>query len=304
MKRTALATLFVPAAVCSIAQQWLVQGARWKYEDLQLGHVLYQSWYASDSIVDGYAVQVVRRTQQDILFGGPIIALPDHYYRMEGNAVMRRCGGPWCFDAAWDTTYFLGIPGDRWMSEYAEPSCYPSGMLQIVDTGHMVLEGIQRRTWDLVYLDENGNTVQDINPQLGDSLGIIEGVGSPPGAPPGPCDTMVTWHVPLVSLLCYSDAELSIPEGTVCDLVTSGNPAEANSSALLPNPGTDQFTITGLSPGSTIRVCDPLGRLIHSAVSTTRDAIIPTSAWEVGTYYITVSHGSGGPSRSLRWVKT
>ncbi len=224
---------------------------------------------------------------------------------MEGSAVMTICGGWLCPpNAVWDTLLWLGVPGDRWMGDDVDPDCYPLGVVEIQDTGHVIIQGLSLRTWDIARLDQNGDPIPETAlGNFGDTLGIIERVRWNLSPPPQPCGGGIVVDYFWFTRTHYSDVDISLPEGSTCDIITSTNQPEGDLPfAIGPNPGTDQVTITGLSTGTMIRVCDPLGRLIHSTVSFARDAIIPTSAWEVGTYYITVS-GSDGPQRSVRWVK-
>ena len=72
---------------------------------------------------------------------------------------------------------------------------------------------------------------------------------------------------------------------------------------LLPNPGSDQLTITGLSPGAKpIEVHDPLGCLVFAQSMVGTNAAILTSSWASGIYFVRVI-GSVGNQQLLRWVK-
>lgn len=302
--RTFSFAFLMSAAHALVGQQWLAPGACWVYQNNNLGPQRHHYWYDIDSVVDGHNVQVVRRTQQYVLPGGQLGTVetwPDWYYRMEGGAVMRRCGGLGCWTTAWDTLYYLGVPGDRWSSEFAEPWCYPHGVLEITDTGRVMIAGVVRRTWDLAYLDENGQFVPDLPSWLGDTLGIIERIGSPLGNPPQPCDGGVIDYF-FFHLLHYSDIEVNIPEGTACDGPTGLDSHVRTHLSLLPNPGTDHFQLSGFGSSSAqVSVRDALGRNCFSTGNYRSGERIRAESWAPGSYYITVI--SATQSRTLQWLK-
>jgi len=69
---------------------------------------------------------------------------------------------------------------------------------------------------------------------------------------------------------------------------------------LFPNPGTDKFQITGLSPKASIEVFDPSGRSVHSAQPGSPTHTVPHTAGR-GVYIIRIVDGE--QRRTLRWVR-
>ncbi len=223
------------------------------------------------------------------------------FYSLQGNVVLDRNLFP-VPGGDWDTLYFLGVPGDRWWPRYTDQTCPPLGMIEIQDTGHVIIDGINLRTWDLAYLNEAGQPIPEGNPSWGDTLGIIEHIGSMPGGPPMPCTTQ-NWDICGAYRLHYSDDLISFPDETFCDITTYIS-TTGSSSAIVgsyPNPGTDQLTLTGLSSTShTIEVRDPLGRLIHTQNMAAGNAIIETSVWPSGTYFVSIV---GSELQFIKWMK-
>jgi hypothetical protein len=69
---------------------------------------------------------------------------------------------------------------------------------------------------------------------------------------------------------------------------------------LYPNPGTDEFQITGLSPKASIEVFDPAGRSVHSAQPGSSTHTVPHTSGR-GVYLIRIVDGE--QHRTLRWVR-
>lgn len=275
------------------AQFWGIPEARWVYhyswpwsQGYTREHV-----YVGDSLFQGYVAQhMVINTTGDWWW-----PTPEHEFTRIEDDVVYAWG---VMGQPWDTLYWFGAEqGDRWWPIGHPQSCPPMGMMEVIMTGDTILDGLTLATWKIGVVGPDSVVYSGWTMMLIERLGMLPRHGAYD-------DCASIFENPFFNWVCYSDMDSQIPPGSDCFLTTRIGSTRTSYANLHPNPGTDQFTITGLSPGTTIRVCDPLGRLIHSDVSTTSAAIIPTSAWEVGTYYITVSHGSGGPSRSLRWVKT
>ena len=70
---------------------------------------------------------------------------------------------------------------------------------------------------------------------------------------------------------------------------------------IFPNPGSDSFQITGITPGTDVEVYHPNGKGIHkSRPGATSGHIAPGSS-ESGMYLIRVNDGE--QRRTLRWIK-
>lgn len=249
--------------------------------------------------MDGFTSKQVDLTVQEIHPWGAEPWPPcTMYFRMDGLAVLEKHGGVSCPSGGlWDTLYYLGDIGDRWNGDNVDPACYPLGVLEIQDTGHVVIQGTTLRTWDIAYLDENGAPL----PFSPDTFRLTERLGMTFNWPPQPCDGGIVEGTPGVRLH-YSDIDFSIPDGSTCDLPTMVSGTEGPPLTIAPNPGTDQLWITGLTATASIEVRDPLGRLVHSRSKLPMNAPIETASWESGTYFITVVQANGARDL-LRWVK-
>ncbi|MBK8499767.1 MAG: T9SS type A sorting domain-containing protein [Flavobacteriales bacterium] len=169
-------------------------------------------------------------------------------------------------------------------------------MVEIMDTGHVNIDGSLLRTWSLAYLDSAGT------PSLGNEV-LVERIGMVPRWPirflcHGVIDYMLT------DLVCYSDSDITFPGAEPCSLQTSTRDPEGSVPILgcYPNPGTDQLWITGLTSSSMIEVRDPLGRLVHSQTYRDMSAPIGTASWASGSYFVMVVHANGA-RELLRWMK-
>ena len=180
-------------------------------------------------------------------------------------------------------------------------SCAPQGMMEILDTSHVVIQGLGLRTWDVAYLDANGQPGP--SPTM-DTLQIIERIGALPRRPyqgvcpgfPGDYD----W----VSLLCYTDIDIAITDGTPCDLPTILPATLTNipSPRLLSEPSSAQIRITGLTSAALIRLRDALGREVMNSRSVGPETVIATDGLASGPYFIEIIPPNG-MHQVLRWVK-
>ncbi|MBK8228550.1 MAG: T9SS type A sorting domain-containing protein [Flavobacteriales bacterium] len=285
------------------AQQWLAPGACWDLVGEHIGQTLYRYRYVGDTVLGGYEAQAVHYTLQDITLQGPVSPVFMQFYRMEGSAVMSICGGLFCPpDAVWDTLLWLGSPGDRWMGDDVDPVCYPLGVIEIQDTGHVIIQGLSLRTWDIAYLDENGVPIpESALPNFGDSLGIIERVRWNLSPPPQPCEGPIIDYF-WFTRTHYSDVDISLPEGSTCDIITSASErSDFQLFAVVPNPCTDHFILNNTTP-ITIAVRDALGRILQSELRLDPREPVSTEEWPSGTYFVSVT-GPHGSHHVLRWVK-
>ncbi|HRD51579.1 MAG TPA: T9SS type A sorting domain-containing protein [Flavobacteriales bacterium] len=300
MKKLFATMLVIGIPASSTAQFW-APGACWTYHDLA-GLNAERFLYVRDSVIDGMDVQVCRWEICGISppgvyncgnFNGPYY----EFITTQGEAVLSRV---YPLSTSWDTLYWLGVPGDRWWPRNSEPYCLGyAGMLQIQDTGHVVIQGVELRTWEVVRLSESGA------PFLGWSVTITERIGAAPrNFCPWLCSVIVDCYD--YQLVHYSDDEIAIPPGASCAMAM-GHPVNQLMSdwRTLPNPGSDELRVTGrIAAATRVEVCDALGRLIvgQALLRNEIPITISTSAWEPGTYFVTLIEHSG-QRQVLRWLK-
>ncbi|MCH1581558.1 MAG: alkaline phosphatase family protein [Flavobacteriales bacterium] len=86
-----------------------------------------------------------------------------------------------------------------------------------------------------------------------------------------------------------------------CSTSDVGSPDRSTiKTSLYPNPGTDDFHLTGLPPHASIEVFDPAGRAIHWAQPGSATHTVPHTAGR-GTYLIRIVDGD--QHRTLRWIR-
>lgn len=198
-------------------------------------------WHVGDTMADGNPAQVVRWTQSMVIPGGPIgppSSPQTTLYRMSGDVVYARSLFPQV-DLTWDTLYYLGVPGSRWWPRMATQQGAPFGMLEIQDTGSVVIEGIPLRTWRLAYLDENGAPIPLYPGE--DSLIITERMGAPSILAPRNYDNL-EWV--FSRRLHYHDPEISVPAGGACGLPLGARERDEGAPLRIhPNPASHALAV-------------------------------------------------------------
>lgn len=301
-KILAVAMLIITSA-CASAQTFCASGACWTYRaELGLGaYRLYHYQHVGDTLLNGIAHQRIDSRTRDYYPWGTN-DWPDftELIRMEGAAVISdHSNMTWNTNGEWDTIQYYGNIGDHWWPANADEGCPPQGMLQIMDTGSVVIDGVSLRTWQMAYLDINGVPIMVAAPLA--PFTLTERIGMAPRMPhTHMCGITETTDIELIA---YSDADITFPPGSVCGLPMS---TDANkpmvAAALYPNPSSERFWVIGLSTSTSVEVHDPLGRLVHSRSNLSMNTPIETASWESGTYFITVAQADGARDL-LRWVK-
>lgn len=313
VKKTLLLFLLSVQGGGVLAQGFWAPGACWVYEQLHLSPYLDIYMYTGDTMIDGLlAQQCTRRIcYLNYVSGGGVdtSCVSDiwgfrDWVSLQGDVVYYKhnvAGG-----SPWDTLYYLGVPGDRWWPPTTQPmTCGYFGMLEIQDTGHMVIGGENLRTWSLAYLDSAGvSTWGNGQPFGSDTLAIIERIGGLPRKFPhygydcyGPMDPS------FFRLQHYSDWQVTTGSGITCDIALGAASRSMQTAiSLAPNPGAVQFSIIGISASASVEVRDPLGRMVHSQANLPENAPTETSTWEIGTYFVSITSGDGR-RQVLRWVK-
>jgi hypothetical protein len=224
------------------AKQWCPPGATWNYNLMSNGVEGCETrTYIGDTVIGG-------RTAQRILVNTILM----HYMTNTldtTNTVFHTSqdgGVIYAWDVlssgTWDTLYwFTAVPGDRWYPPGADGLCpgqYPLGVLQVVDTGHVVLGGWSLRHVDVAFLDGAGQ-------QSPDSFTIIERLGSPLMViAPGGCIVSEAGG----SLRTYDDNAFppyNSGEPSTCDQFTGiDGPVSRPAFDVYPNPAHTMATLT------------------------------------------------------------
>ena len=306
MKKIFFILVYILPSAGAKAQGFWAPGACWVYEQLHVSPYLFVGMYTGDTVINGIVAQ--ERTFRTCLLswasGGGLDtnclsntwSRRDYGYQ-QGDIVYSKGDDP---AAAWDTLYYLGVPGDRWWpAHYTYPlTCGTFGMLEIQDTGHVVIDGVNLRTWSLAYLDSAGTSTWGNEQFLGaDTLAIIERIGG-----------MLPWYTcdpvdqPAFRLRHYSDQQMTTGDGPACDIVLSSPSTLSSHNSIFPNPGTDVITLSGSRSGPTkIEVRGALGRLILSQ-SLPPSRQLDTSDWPAGTYFLSLI-SEKGEREVFRWMK-
>lgn len=300
MKRVSFSTLFLVCCALASGQVWCPSGATWKYDVVGFGvEGCGTAVYTNDTMLSGRAAQeIVSQESVHYYFSDTTInTIFSYFTALESGVVYQFI--PASLD--WDTLYWLTAPvGARWFPPGAEPDTSfctpPGGMVEVGDTGTLVMNGLPVSYRDVHYLDMSGVP-------SGPAFRIYERFGSlSMGLPPGGC-IISEW--PYI-LNAYSD-----DAGT---LYTSGDPwscpewlniVEGDSRSLqaYPDPGSDQFTISLQRYDlSTLNIFDAKGQQVLQMADVSGWTIIDSSAWSQGLFFITVCDSKGNV-RTLRWVK-
>ncbi len=301
MKKLLVVLLISTTNVPAMAQQWWAPGACWIYQEQLLSQALHIYMYRGDTLIDGYPAQVCQYRYCDVL-------PPDTfcYSFIQGtictrldNDVVYALSGPGVIPL-WDTLYYLGLPGDAWYPLGYDWNCAPLSKILITDTGHVVMDGVSLRTWDIAQLSANGLPMQD--PPFGDTLRVVERLGGAPRSfPDFYCPPDVIDEERFFTLRHYSDWQISFGTGPSCDIAL--NSVDVSPARLLctPNPGTDHIQFNNTSPINIV-VRDALGGIIQTDQRLVASSPVNTEAWPQGTYFISVADEKGTRA-TLRWMK-
>ena len=274
-----------------MAQSWSTPGATWAYHFEWLGAEYdVQYGFSHDTLIGGVDAKVAHGRRFGAMGGGdPFDQHWWEYTRIEDDVVYH--GGN---SGGWDTLYWFGQIGDRWWPPGAPMDCPPHGMLEIVDTGHVVYGGLSLRTWDVMTLDSLGQ------PMIGPFL-LTERIGTLPRYPDiQDCNAIIDYFIP--SFICYSDSEMiglgtdpcvegvGIPgiEAVISTLRISPNPARGSARVLL-----DQW-----KPGSRLLLFDTRGGLVDQWRMYSPDTRLDLSRYAPGLYDLLFLAPSGRTLRS------
>jgi len=167
-----------------------------------------------------------------------------------------------------------------------------SGMLEVVDTATVIIDGLPLRTWDLTYLDAAGEPIWG-------AFTVIERLGYPGGFTilPGGCIIIEYGE----SLRCYEDYQIAYnAPGWTNDCLALSDNVELDPGFLrpFPNPGTDGFLLELPFGRRDLTIFDALGRVSRMEQVTGGVVRVDASSLAPGVYLVRVSDGT-----SAMWMK-
>ena len=273
-----------------MAQGWCSPGATWAYHLEWLGAEYDMEYgFSHDTVIGGLDAKVSHRRSFGTMGGSPFDQHGWEYTRVGDDVVYQ--GGS---DGGWDTLYWFGGIGDRWWPLGSPMNCPPHGMLEIVDTGHVVFGGLSLRTWDVVTLDSLGE------PMFG-PVALTERIGMVPRYPEvQDCNMVIDYF--FTTFICYSDNDM-IALGTEPCVQGVGIAQEEGPPPALriaPNParGVARVVVHHWEPGSVLLMIDAVGRISERTPVRSTQAGLDLSGVAPGPYEVVVMHPSGVTERT------
>ena len=296
-------TVVLPLALLPIltsAQSWCPPGATWNFVIqawMTDGHVV--RTYIGDTLVDGWVAQQIKEEGQQILYwSNDTITIDDVVLTSVQDSVLYT-RVQWGGQPAWDTLYrFDAEIGDRWFPPGADSVCLngTEGMVEVVDTATVLIDGLPLRQWTMSYIDATGQSVWG-------TFYITERLGSLYGFTLMPSVCIIVEYGE--QLRCYSDDQIEYHApgwGFSCTSATDVHELGTTNGLLFPNPGTTHFTLA-LPPGPhTIALLDATGRVVIQQRTTDPRPLVSTEALPAGLYRISIRDGSGRLTGTT-WVK-
>lgn len=273
------------------AQIWCPPGAEWIMKpDFNLpmsGNS--RVYYAGDTVLGGIPGQRLGAETFFVNWGDTVIQNSEVATGMVTSSTADVVS-VWSIDSlTWDTLFwFSALPGDRWQAPHLHivPG-NPTEWIEVQDTATVVIDGMPLRQLNVVQVCE-GNWPPDWGGQITERLGYWTPFNFPLS-----CGTASGFW----ELVCYNDSSISYTTGSGCDFLLSVQEPPAAPIVILPNPGTDHFTLE-LPPGAhMIEVFDALGQCMLSERSAGK-MTVNTGSLEKGIYLVRVDG-----TRTARWLK-
>ena len=290
----------------TMAQSWCPPGAQWNYEDMSIGfYGHYHRAYIGDTVFLGHPAQRIRTTgmrasilDQDTVWIDEVL-----YTTVQDDILMVPAWSP--NGTAWDTLLrFDAVPGDRWFFPnhglYCAGAIGNTGIIQVNDTGTVLVDGVPIRRWQ--YMVDLGNGV----PVFGGEW-YYERIGFIYGMVPYP---FCGWTIDAgENFRCYWDGEITftnpqLPGGTTwCDVALSTSGAQLDHGiGIFPNPGSEQLTVALPERAHAFTMLDPVGRMIAAGSGLSGSTTLSTAHLAPGQYLIRIE-SADGMRITLRWVK-
>ncbi|MBX2978058.1 MAG: T9SS type A sorting domain-containing protein [Flavobacteriales bacterium] len=299
--RILLTILLLTPTLISTAQEWCTPGAKWSYQiDGWFIQTQDTYTYLADTFYEGRMAQKIQVHSLGTLLGSippeEVDEIWTEFTAVEDGIVWiwKTYGGT----PSWDTLYWFGAQvGDRWWPIAHPLECPPFGMLEVVSTGSMELQGVELATVTVVIINEDGEPYSL-------PFTITERIGSIPRIVPSYfCNLIIEY--PFIPGACYADQEIEFSLGGL-DCTLTVNVEQENDRVdkptLHPNPGTTfQLTGIGQSP-ALMRMLDVQGRTVHEGLFVTEHSMVDIPGLNAGTYLVHLQF-SDGRREVLRWTK-
>ena len=289
-----------------MSQNWCPPGAQWNYEDMSIGFFgHYHRAYIGDTVFLGQPTQRIRTTgmRVDILNQDTTWIDEIMYTSVQDSILMVPAWSP--NGVIWDTLLrFDAVPGHRWFLPnhglYCNGSIGNTGILEVTDTGSVVVDGVTLRRWRF------GVDLGTGDPIYGSDW-YYERIGFMQGMMPFP---FCGWSIDAgENFRCYWDDDITYvhpmaPGGTAwCDVALGSNGTEQDDELnLFPNPGSEHLTIVLPDRPHSFVMHDAVGRMVAVRSGLIGASTVNTSLLSSGPYLIRIE-ASDGTRTTLRWVK-
>jgi len=289
--RLIVTLLFVVASYSGAsAQQWCIPGATWHYSEHWQHENLISYMYTGDTLINGITGQVIQQGPSYVFIDPPI-----HITRAEEGVIYLFQDFPqWNF-SRWDTLiWFDADPGDHWEHlEYVDWAC--PCPFNVIDTGHVLLEGQWLRTVDVSNPCFSGGLQFRYTERIGSELILFVPACEYDGIPDGPL------------LRCYSDEDMIIETGIApgCAGDASVRDGEGSELVLFPNPGVGMVYVRSTHDrvsAAQVKILDVQGRIVARSTGSALALGLNLGHLAPGCYRFVFSNSRGTRS-SMIWLK-
>jgi len=248
-------------------QVWIDSDAKWTFDYFNVAETGTWRWeYTHDTIIQGHQSQVINATKYRY-YGGPggisIINYGNSYTYQSNDSVF------YLKDDKFFLLYDFGAQiGDSWIVaiDTIFNACQDTAIVQVVDTGSIIINGNVYRTITLETISES---IYALNGLCVEKFGIVPTTyeNSNFGFLPGYqyCEGGPIIDYDLLTFRCYEDASFPTynPTNKDCDTLTSTSELVIENFKIYPNPSDSKLYIKSQNNiVSHVEIIDMNGRLI------------------------------------------